>query len=103
MSGLAPNGCSVETKLAGTVVTFETGRIARQASGSVVVRSGDSVILATVVIDREPSDRDFFPLTVEYREKFAATGRVPGSVTRREGRITDHEVLTSLLIDRTVR
>ena len=92
-----------EIKLAGTVVSFETGRIARQASGSVVVRSGDNVLLATVVASMQDRGLDFFPLTVEYREKFAAAGRIPGSVTRREGRITDQEILICRLIDRTIR
>ncbi|MEM7203034.1 MAG: polyribonucleotide nucleotidyltransferase [Planctomycetota bacterium] len=94
----------VTVQLAGTRCTFETGRIAALASGAVLGRCGDSVILATVVVAEKPRpDTDFLPLQVEYREKLAAAGRIPGSFTRREGRITDHEVLTSRLIDRTVR
>ncbi|MCB9871858.1 MAG: polyribonucleotide nucleotidyltransferase [Planctomycetes bacterium] len=91
-------------KLAGTECSFETGRIARQASGAVVARCGDSVVLATVVGARAAAaSAAFFPLTVEYRERLAAAGRIPGSYNRREGRITDHEVLVSRLIDRTLR
>ncbi len=101
---VSPDTTTTETlKLAGTEVTFETGRIARQASGSVLVRSGDNVLLATVVVSTEDRGLDFFPLTVEYRERAAAVGSIPGNVTRREGRITDHEVLICRLIDRTIR
>src|SRR5262249_50225947 len=85
-------------------VTIETGRIARQADAAVVVRSGDEVILVTVVAAPEAkADQGFFPLTVEYREKFAGVGKVPGGFTRRETRITDHEILESRLLDRSVR
>ncbi len=90
-------------QLAGTELTLETGRIARQASGAVVVRSGDNVVLATVVVGPGRVGLDFFPLTVEYREKMAAAGRIPGNFQRREGRISDHEVLHSRLIDRSIR
>src|SRR5207247_11068875 len=83
---------------------LETGRIARQATGAVLARCGDNVVLATVVAAEQPKPgQDFFPLTVEYREKLAAAGRIPGNFTRRETRISDHEVLVSRLIDRTVR
>jgi polyribonucleotide nucleotidyltransferase len=85
-------------------VTLETGRIARQANAAVLVRSGDEVILVTVVAAPEGKPgQDFFPLTVEYREKFAGVGKVPGGFTRRETRITDHEILESRLLDRSVR
>src|SRR5678815_2265031 len=91
-------------RIAGTELSFETGRIARQAHGAVLARCGDNVVLATVVGAVAPRPgQDFFPLTVEYREKFSAAGRIPGAYGRREGRITDHEVLVSRLIDRTVR
>ncbi len=91
-------------KIAGTEITFETGRIARQAHGAVLARCGDNVVLATVTAAPSPKPgQDFFPLTVEYREKFAAAGRIPPGFGRREGRITDHEVLCSRLIDRTIR
>lgn len=88
----------------GGTVTLETGRIARQADGAVVLRYRDSVILATAVAAPEARPGiDFFPLTVEYRERMSAAGRIPGAYGRREGRITDAEVLTSRLADRTIR
>ncbi|MHC4897699.1 MAG: polyribonucleotide nucleotidyltransferase [Planctomycetota bacterium] len=94
----------VEVQLAGSKVTFETGRIARQADAAVVARAGETVVLATVVAAREPRPGgSFFPLTVDYREKLAAAGRIPGSYNRREGRISDGEVLMCRLVDRTVR
>ena len=100
----APNPVSVTVKSAGTECTFETGRIARQATAAVVGRCGDNVVLATVVAAKEPKPgQSFFPLTVEYREKFAAVGRIPGNYFRREAKISDHEVLVSRLIDRTIR
>ena len=94
----------IEVKLAGNELWFETGRIARQASGAVFAGFGDCVVLATVVAAEQPKPgQDFFPLTVEYRERFSASGRIPPTINRREGRITDHEVLVSRLIDRTAR
>ncbi|MBP7149188.1 MAG: polyribonucleotide nucleotidyltransferase [Acidobacteria bacterium] len=93
---------SVETP-AGTI-TLETGAIARQADGAVILRHGETVLLATAVAAEAPREgTDFFPLTVEYRERLAASGRIPGAYLRREGRITDSEVLASRLVDRTVR
>ena len=101
---MQPTAHRASVRLAGTEVTFETGCIARQAHGAVLARSGDNVVLATVTAASAPKPgQDFFPLTVEYREKFSAAGRIPGGFGRREGRITDHEVLVSRLIDRTVR
>ncbi len=85
-------------------IQLETGRIARQAHGSVILRHRDTVLLATAVSAEEPPHRpSFFPLTVEYRERMAAAGRIPGAYGRREGRITDNEVLTSRLADRSIR
>ena len=85
-------------------ITIETGKLATQADGSVVVRSGDTMLLATVVSAREPKPgMNFFPLTVDYREKFAAAGRFPGGFLKREARPSDTEVLTSRLIDRALR
>ena len=85
-------------------VEFETGRLARQANGAVLVRQGKTVVLVTVVAASEPRENaGFFPLTVEYREQIAAAGRIPGSYGRREGRLSDHEVLVSRLIDRSIR
>ncbi len=93
----------VSAELDGATVTWETGRIARQAHGAVVVRSGRAVVLATVVMAKKDQDPGFLPLTVEYREKRAASGRIPGGFQRREGRISDQEVLTSRILDRSLR
>lgn len=88
----------------GLSITLETGKIARQADGSILLRTGKCAILATVVSAKEPKlGIDFFPLTVEYQEKFAAAGRIPGSFFRREGRIGDPEILISRLVDRVIR
>jgi len=88
----------------GRQVSIETGRLARQADGSVTVTMGNSIILATVVASREPKEgQDFFPLSVDYQEKFASAGRIPGSFFKREGRLSDYEVLISRLIDRALR
>jgi len=88
----------------GRTIELETGRIARQANGAVLLREGNTVILATVVYaPGAGTARDFLPLTVDYREYFSAAGRVPGSFLRREARSTDHEVLSSRLCDRTLR
>lgn len=88
----------------GAEVTIETGKLARQADGSVVVKQGNCVLLATVVANKEPKDgQSFFPLTVDYQEKFASAGRIPGSFFKREGRLSDYEVLISRLIDRALR
>lgn len=84
-------------------LSFETGRIARQADGALVVRQGDTFILATVVAGRAVAGVDFVPLTVEYREKTAAVGRIPGNYQRRELRLGEHETLVSRLIDRALR
>ena len=86
------------------MVTIETGRLARQADGAVTVSMGNCVILATVVANREPKEgQSFFPLSVDYQEKFAAAGRIPGSFFKREARLNDYEILTSRLIDRALR
>src|SRR4029079_10751235 len=88
----------------GRMVTIETGRLARQADGAVTVRQGNCIILATVVASKEPKEgQDLFPLTVDYNEKFASAGRIPGSFFKREGRLSDYEVLISRLIDRALR
>lgn len=85
-------------------ITFETGQIARQATGAVIVRSAGTVVLVTVVGKKEAVEgRDFFPLTVNYQEKFYASGRIPGGFFRREGRPGENETLTSRLIDRPLR
>jgi len=101
---MQPTAHRVSVTIAGTEIEFETGRIARQAQGAVLARSGDNVVLATITAAAKARpEQGFFPLTVEYREKFASAGRIPGNVLRREGRLTDHEVLTCRLIDRTIR
>ena len=88
----------------GREVTIETGRLARQADGSVTVKMGNSILLATVVATEEPKPgQEFFPLSVDYMEKFASAGRIPGSFFKREGKLSDYEVLISRLIDRALR
>lgn len=88
----------------GRVITIETGKLAKQADGAVVVRLGDTMLLATVVSAREVGeDVDFMPLSVDYREKYAAAGKIPGSFFRREMRASDYEVLISRLVDRALR
>jgi polyribonucleotide nucleotidyltransferase len=85
-------------------VTIGTGKLARQADGAVTISQGNCVILATVVANKEPKEgQDFFPLSVDYQEKFAAAGRIPGSFFKREARLNDYEILTSRLIDRALR
>ena len=85
-------------------ITFETGEIARQADGAVLVTMDDTVVLATVVGARHADEsRDFFPLTVEYQEKTYAAGKIPGGFFRREGRPSEAETLVARLIDRPVR
>src|SRR5438067_4181319 len=88
----------------GRQATIETGRLARQADGSVTVTMGNCILLATVVASHEPKEgQAFFPLVVDYSEKFAAAGRIPGSFFKREGKLNDYEVLVSRLIDRALR
>ena len=87
----------------GRTIPLETGKLAKQADGSVVVRMGNCMLLATVVSARTASPVDFLPLTVDYREKFAAAGRFPGGFFKREARPSDQEVLTMRLVDRVLR
>ncbi|MBA2746845.1 MAG: polyribonucleotide nucleotidyltransferase, partial [Flavisolibacter sp.] len=88
----------------GREITLETGRIARQADGSVTVKIGNCILLATVVATDEPKPgQEFFPLSVDYQEKFASAGRIPGSFFKREGRINDSEILVSRIVDRALR
>ncbi|MDX5325532.1 MAG: polyribonucleotide nucleotidyltransferase [Bacteroidota bacterium] len=102
---MIPNPIIQEITLAdGRTITIETGKLAKQADGSVVVRMGGTMLLATVVSSKEAREGiDFLPLTVEYREKFSATGRVPGGFFKREGRPSDAEILTARLVDRVLR
>ncbi|WP_417371144.1 polyribonucleotide nucleotidyltransferase [Gelidibacter japonicus] len=87
----------------GRTISIETGKLAKQAHGSVVVQSGKCMLLCTVVSNYQQSDVDFLPLTVDYREKFAAAGRYPGGFFKREARPSDGEVLTMRLVDRVLR
>ncbi|MDP4280737.1 MAG: polyribonucleotide nucleotidyltransferase [Bacteroidota bacterium] len=88
----------------GRTISIETGKLAKQADGSVVVKIGDTMLLATVVAKQEAEENvDFLPLTVEYREKYAATGRFPGGFFKRETRPSDYEILISRIIDRALR
>ena len=102
---MTPNPISVSLKMAdGRDITIESGKLARQADGSVVVRMGNCMLLATAVANQEPKPgQSFFPLTVDYQEKFASAGRIPGSFFKREGRLSDYEILISRLIDRALR
>src|SRR5437763_1181474 len=94
----------VEIDLFGSKVSLETGKIAKQANGSVVVRSGDSVVLVTATSSGKPKPgASFFPLTVDYREYTYAAGKFPGGFIKREGRLSEKETLTSRLIDRPIR
>src|SRR4029079_12042869 len=89
---------------AGRKLTLETGKVARQADGAVVATYGETTVLATVVSVKEPKPgQDFFPLTVNYQERYYAAGRIPGGFFKREGRPTEKETLTSRLIDRPIR
>jgi len=88
----------------GREVIMETGKLAAQADGSVTLRIGKTVVLATVVSSKEPKEgMSFFPLYVDYQEKFSAAGRIPGNFFRREGRLNDDEILVSRLVDRAIR
>lgn len=95
---------NVEFEVGGRTLTIETGKVAKQADGAVTVRYGDSMILATAVVAPEVrEEQDFFPLTVDYREKAYAAGKIPGGFFKREGRPSEKETLTSRLIDRPLR
>ena len=94
----------LEIDLAGRRLSLETGRLAKQAHGSVLAQYGETVVLATVTSAHEGRDKvDFLPLTVDYVEKTFAAGKIPGGFFKREGRASEKEVLTSRLIDRALR
>ena len=93
----------IETQFAGRPLLLETGRLARQAAGSALVRYGDTMVLAAVTVSPSVSTLPFFPLTVEYREKTYAAGKIPGGFLKREGRPSDDEILAARLIDRSIR
>lgn len=103
MSSLTFNTQTVTTTVGGKAITIETGRLAKQADGAVLVTSGNNMVLVTVVSSKKESTLDFFPLTVEYQEKFYATGKIPGGYFKREGRPTGNATLTARLIDRPIR
>jgi polyribonucleotide nucleotidyltransferase len=88
---------------AGRPLEIETGRMARQAAGSMLVRFGDTVVLAAITVSDNISPLPFFPMTVEYREKTYAAGKFPGGFIKREGRLSDEETLACRLIDRSLR
>src|SRR6202050_5953994 len=102
---MKPEVSSVTVELtSGKQLSFETGKLAKQAHGAAVVRLGDNVVLATAVANADPREGiDFFPLTVDYREYTYAGGRIPGGFIKREGRMSEREVLTSRQIDRPIR
>lgn len=93
----------VEMDLAGRPLSLETGRLAKQANASVLVRYGDTVVLCAVTASSEPKDLDFFPLTVNYEERLYAVGKIPGGFIKREGRPSEKAILASRLIDRPIR
>ena len=93
-----------EMEWGGRKLVLETGKVAKQATGAVVVTYGETKVLATVCAAKEAkADQDFFHLTVNYQEKYYATGKVPGGFMKREGKPSEHEVLVSRLIDRPIR
>jgi len=97
-------GITKSITIGGKDISIETGKLAKQADGSVVLRMGDTMILATVVANKEARDGvDFLPLTVDYKEKFAADGRIPGGFFRREARPSEREILVMRIVDRALR
>ncbi|MEK7851977.1 MAG: polyribonucleotide nucleotidyltransferase, partial [Deltaproteobacteria bacterium] len=94
----------VEVEFSGKTLSIETGKMAKQADGSVVVRYGDTMVMVTAVGAKTPREGiDFFPLTVDYQERTYSAGKIPGGFFKREGRPTEKEVLTSRFIDRPLR
>jgi polyribonucleotide nucleotidyltransferase len=93
----------IDTEFAGRPLVLETGRLAKQAAGSVLVQFGETVVLAAVTVSPNVTHLPFFPLTVEYREKQYAAGKIPGGFLKREGRPTDDEILCARIIDRSIR
>jgi len=93
----------VSVEVGGRTLTFETGKMARQAHGAIVARYGDTVVLATACMDNKPTEKDFLPLTVDYRENTYSAGKIPGGFFKREGRPSEREILTSRLTDRPLR
>ena len=101
---MGPEGIKQTIQSGNDVITIETGRLAKQADGAAVVTCGNTMLLATVVAAKEAKDDvDFLPLSVDYKEKFAATGKFPGGFFKREGKPSDYEILISRLVDRAIR
>ena len=95
---------TVKTEIGGRTLSIQTGKLAKQASGAVLVQYGETMVLVTVVSAKDERPGDFLPLTVEYQEKIYAAGRIPGNYFRREiGRPSEKETLTARLIDRPIR
>ena len=94
---MTPKAVTAQVEYApGRVISMETGRLAKQAGGAVVVRMGDTMVMATAVASTNVRPgQSFFPLTVDYREKFSSGGKIPGGFIKREGRLNDKEILTS--------
>ena len=93
----------IERTFAGRTLSIETGRMAKQAAGSALVQFGETMVLAAVTVSDNMSSLPFFPLTVEYKEKTYAAGKIPGGFIKREGRPHDHEILACRIIDRSIR
>src|SRR5437879_10958113 len=98
-----PASHRVTVEVGGRTLTLETGKIAKQANGAIVARYGDTVVLTTACMATTANDRDFLPLTVDYRENTYSAGKIPGGFFKREGRPSEKEILTSRLIDRPMR
>ena len=93
-----------ETEVAGRPLSLEFGKVAGLANGSVIVRYGDTVVISCATASDKPRDGiDFFPLSIDYEEKMYAVGKIPGGFNRREGKPSDHAILTSRVIDRPMR
>ena len=101
MSQQAPH--QVQVEVGGRMLTLETGKLAKQANGAIVARYGETLLLVTACMDSRTNDRDFLPLTVDYREYTYSAGKIPGGFFKREGRPSEREILTSRLIDRPMR
>src|SRR5713226_5665044 len=101
MAQSAPH--QVQVEVGGRLLTLETGKLAKQANGAVLLKYGDTQLLVTACMDSHPSDRDFLPLTVDYREYTYSAGKIPGGFFKREGRPTEREILVSRLTDRPMR
>src|SRR5215475_11162529 len=99
----APAPFQVSIDLGGRPLILETGKIAKQANGAVTARYGDTIVLVSACMASKPNDRDFLPLTVDYRENTYSAGKIPGGFFKREGRPTEKEILVSRLIDRPMR